>query len=79
MRCNTIPGDVDRLRNAGARVGQRRAKYAARKRCPDIVAPLEQAVFFVENGKEAVVARNPLRHPEEQIAARPQGVVECSH
>src|SRR5690349_20083965 len=76
---DTVAEALGRLRNASARMRLRRAEHTTRQRCPHIVAPLKEAVLFVENAKEAALACNPLRRPEEEITARLQRVVECSH
>src|SRR5215467_614643 len=73
---DAIPHNLSRLHNPEARVRRRRAEHAARERRPDIVASLEEAVLPIENGKKSALAGNSLRRPEEQIAARPQGVVK---
>ena len=40
---------------------RRRAEQAARERRPNIVAPLEEAMLPVENGKKSALAGTPLR------------------
>ena len=74
---DTIPNNPSRRRNAGTRRRGCRAEQAAWERCPHIVAPLEKAVFSVEDGKESAMPCNALRRAEEHISARPQRIMEC--